>query len=188
MEVHGPRLRDPSVPPDDAIVVAGTGVCDGSAPSFGTVDGVRIITVNFVCNEVLAAIGDESSTIVDTLPAANFTGEMAMYERPGHIPTAITVPCFEVLDESGRLEPGEAKAQRHGGDPRQRIITYCGGGIAASLNAYALHRSGFRDVAIYAASLQQWAADPCHFARRGAIRSDPDSFPSARVSATAPTA
>jgi thiosulfate/3-mercaptopyruvate sulfurtransferase len=46
------------------------------------------------------------------------------------------------------------------GDRDSRAITYCGGGIAASSNAFVMTRLGFTDVAVYTASLQEWAADP----------------------------
>ena len=46
------------------------------------------------------------------------------------------------------------------GPREQRHITYCGGGIAASSNAFLMTRLGFTDVAVYTASLQEWAADP----------------------------
>ncbi len=111
-------------------------------------------------DDVLAAIDDDGVTLVDTLGGDHFSGESAMYQRPGHIPTSINVPCIELLDGAGRLASSEVVAARHGGDRSQRMITYCGGGIAASLNAFAMTRSGFDDVAVYAASLQEWAADP----------------------------
>lgn len=41
-------------------------------------------------------------------------------------------------------------------------ITYCGGRILASCNAFAMTRLGFTDVALYTASLQKWAADPAN--------------------------
>lgn len=111
-------------------------------------------------HEVLAGIDDHAVTLVDTLGADHYRGEAAMYARPGHIPGAVNVPCFELLDKAGQLLGSDAVAQRHGVDSGQRMITYCGGGIAASLNAFALSRAGFDDVAVYAASLQEWAADP----------------------------
>jgi thiosulfate/3-mercaptopyruvate sulfurtransferase len=46
------------------------------------------------------------------------------------------------------------------GDRDARTITYCGGGIAASGNAFIMHRLGFKDVALYSASLQEWSVDP----------------------------
>ena len=47
-----------------------------------------------------------------------------------------------------------------GEDRDTRTITYCGGGIAASTDAFVMTRLGFTDVAIYAASLEEWAANP----------------------------
>jgi thiosulfate/3-mercaptopyruvate sulfurtransferase len=40
------------------------------------------------------------------------------------------------------------------------VITYCGGGIAASLDAFALHLVGRDDVAVYDGSLMEWTRDP----------------------------
>ncbi len=37
---------------------------------------------------------------------------------------------------------------------------YCGGGIAACADALALTLLGEADVAVYDASLEEWAADP----------------------------
>ncbi len=35
----------------------------------------------------------------------------------------------------------------------------CGGGIAAALDAFLLHQLGYRDVAVYDASMSEWATD-----------------------------
>jgi thiosulfate/3-mercaptopyruvate sulfurtransferase len=110
--------------------------------------------------EVLAAVADDSVQIVDSLPAGHYRGEWAMYERPGHITSAVNVPTTVTMDESGRFL---SEAQLEGlfeGDRGTRNITYCGGGIAAASNAFLMTRLGFEDVAIYAASLQEWTADP----------------------------
>jgi thiosulfate/3-mercaptopyruvate sulfurtransferase len=42
---------------------------------------------------------------------------------------------------------------------RGRVITYCGGGIAASADALALVMLGHADVKLYDGSLLEWAAD-----------------------------
>lgn len=39
-------------------------------------------------------------------------------------------------------------------------ITYCGGGVAASLDAPAFTLLGMPNVAVYAGSLAEWTADP----------------------------
>jgi len=43
-----------------------------------------------------------------------------------------------------------------------RVITYCGGGVAAASVAFTFHRLGFEDVAVYMGSLQEWTADPAN--------------------------
>jgi thiosulfate/3-mercaptopyruvate sulfurtransferase len=113
-------------------------------------------------DEVLAAIDDDTVSIIDSLPAAHYRGEMQMYDRPGHIPSASNIPVFSMLDDTGRYRPtGELEAIFEG-DRDGRAITYCGGGIAASSNAFVMTRLGFKDVAVYTASLQEWAADPAN--------------------------
>ncbi len=112
--------------------------------------------------EVLAAIDDPAVELVDTMPPEHFRGEWTLYARPGHIPGAANVSALELLDDQGRFRPDDELAAIHGSDRSARTITYCGGGIAASANAFVLTRLGFTDVAVYAASLQEWAADPAN--------------------------
>jgi thiosulfate/3-mercaptopyruvate sulfurtransferase len=111
-------------------------------------------------DEVLASLGDAEVCLVDVLPEASFRGEMSMYDRPGHIPGATNWPVATLLDESGRYRPLDDLAPTNPCPPTTRAITYCGGGIAASANAFALTRLGHPDVAVYIGSLQEWAADP----------------------------
>jgi len=42
----------------------------------------------------------------------------------------------------------------------KKIITYCGGGIAASATAHALVMLGHPDVRLYDASMSEWSNDP----------------------------
>jgi thiosulfate/3-mercaptopyruvate sulfurtransferase len=111
-------------------------------------------------NEVFAALDDDSVTIIDAMMEPHYRGEMAMYARPGHIPGAANLPTTLLLDESGRFRPQDELDMLIGADRNARTITYCGGGIAAAADAFVLHRLGFTDVAVYANSLQEWAADP----------------------------
>ena len=110
-------------------------------------------------DEVLAAISDDSVSIIDALSEAQYRGEISMYERPGHIPGASNVPMMSLIDETGRYRPLDELDELLVGDRDARSINYCGGGIAASANAFLMTRLGYKDVAVYAASLQEWAAD-----------------------------
>lgn len=111
-------------------------------------------------DEVLTAIDDEGVNIIDTLPEAFYRGEATLYARPGHIPGASNTCGLDLLDETGRFRSGDQLAAIVGGDRNVRTITYCGGGIMASANAFIMTRLGFTDVAVYTASLQEWAANP----------------------------
>ena len=41
-----------------------------------------------------------------------------------------------------------------------RIITYCGGGISATVDAFALKLIGYDNVAVYDGSMSDWVRDP----------------------------
>jgi thiosulfate/3-mercaptopyruvate sulfurtransferase len=110
--------------------------------------------------EVLGSITDDDIVLIDSLPEIHYRGEWTMYDRPGHIPGAVNLPVTSLFDPAGRFRSIEGLSELVAGYPNARTITYCGGGIAASANAFALTRLGFTDVAVYAASLEEWTADP----------------------------
>ena len=110
--------------------------------------------------EVRASINNDAVNLVDALPEIHYRGEWTMYDQPGHIPDAVNVPVTSLFDETGQFLTDEVLSGLFGGDREARTITYCGGGIAASADAFVLTRLGFTDVAIYAASLEEWTANP----------------------------
>jgi len=111
-------------------------------------------------DEVFASLQQPDVNLVDAMPAPHYRGEFVLYERPGHIPGAKNLPVGSLLNEQGLFRSNEEVAALATGDMDQRTINYCGGGIAASATAFALTRLGYKDVAVYTASLQEWAADP----------------------------
>ncbi len=111
-------------------------------------------------DEVLAALDDASVLLIDTLPEAFYRGEVTMYHRPGHIPGAVSINGFRLFDHHGQFHDDTQLAAMHDFAKDRRIITYCGGGIVASSEAFVLNRLGFSHVAVYTASLQEWSADP----------------------------
>jgi thiosulfate/3-mercaptopyruvate sulfurtransferase len=113
-------------------------------------------------DEVLAASDDGAVCLIDAMPEDHFRGEQTMYARAGHIPGASNASVLDLFDESGRFRPLDELAGMFEGDHDARTITYCGGGIAASATALVLTRLGYTDVAVYTASLQEWAADPAN--------------------------
>ncbi len=111
--------------------------------------------------EVMAAIDDGGTCLIDALPPAMYRGEVTMYGRAGHIPGASNTAASGLLDpETGCFLPLDAVADRFPEKKDERTITYCGGGIAASADAFVLARLGYSDVGVYTASLQEWVTDP----------------------------
>lgn len=110
-------------------------------------------------DEVLASIDDDAVFLIDAMPGEFYRGEMTLYDRPGHIPGASNINGLELLEESGHYRPYDELAAMHRGDRNARTITYCGGGIMASSSAFVMTRLGYSDVAVYTASMQEWAAD-----------------------------
>ena len=113
-------------------------------------------------DEVLASIDNDAVNIIDALSEAQYRGEISMYGRPGHIPGASNVPSSSLVDDAGRYRSNDELSALFDIDRNTRAITYCGGGIAASSDAFIMTRLGFKDVAVYTASLQEWAADPAN--------------------------
>lgn len=117
-------------------------------------------------DEVRGALGDEATCIVNALSAAQHRGDDLTYGRAGHLPGALNVPAAGLVDPgTDRYLPLEelrarfADVRGAAGDDG-RVITYCGGGIAATSDAFVLTLLGHRDVAVYDGSLGEWAADP----------------------------
>ncbi len=116
--------------------------------------------------DVLAAIESGQACIVNALNGAQHRGEVAPYGRPGHITGSVNVPAMGaagIADPETQLYYPVDEIRRRfeaaGAKPDQRMITYCGGGIAASSAAFAATMAGYPNVALYDASLSEWAAD-----------------------------
>jgi thiosulfate/3-mercaptopyruvate sulfurtransferase len=114
--------------------------------------------------EVLAAIDDHGSCTINALQAAQHAGTGGnTYGRPGRIAGSVNVPTVGLVDpESGVFLSPEALRSKFAavGAFDKRVITYCGGGIAASATALALVMLGHPDVRLYDASMSEWAVDP----------------------------
>ena len=100
-----------------------------------------------------------------------FRGEQNRYGRAGRIPGSVNVYAHSLVDpETHRLLPPERLRELLGGVGAlegERVVAYCGGGISATLDAFALTLLGARDVAVYDGSMSEWVADPALPLERG---------------------
>ena len=105
--------------------------------------------------------GDATGALVCGVPPKEFTGEAGGRARLGHIPGSISAPAGRLVDrETNALLPESALRDAFGPAlDSERIVTYCGGGIAAAADALALTLLGHRNIALYDGSLNEWAAD-----------------------------
>jgi thiosulfate/3-mercaptopyruvate sulfurtransferase len=113
---------------------------------------------------VLGAIGDPATCTINALSAAQHSGTGGtVYGRPGRIAQSANVPAAALVDPAtGGFLPAaalRAKFAAVGAFDKPRVITYCGGGIAASADALALVMLGHPNVRLYDASMSEWSND-----------------------------
>jgi thiosulfate/3-mercaptopyruvate sulfurtransferase len=113
---------------------------------------------------VLEAIDEPDILLLHSLPLPMFTGEVVSYARPGRIKGSQNLYCELLIDPDTKCFRSPQRLRELMAGTRAfeagRVITYCGGGIAASNNALALTLLGHADVAVYDGSLSEWTADP----------------------------
>jgi thiosulfate/3-mercaptopyruvate sulfurtransferase len=114
----------------------------------------------------VAALAAGGGTVVCALDPATFRGESKVnpYSRRGRIPGSSNLPGSALVDRTtGRLLDRDALTEELRGSrlvDGERAVTYCGGGIAATLPAFAAYVVSGTEVAVYDGSLSEWTADP----------------------------
>ena len=117
--------------------------------------------------DVLTALQAPSATcVVDALTTASYAGteDLGLWPRKGHIGGAVNVPMHALVDRDtgvfASVDDMRAHFEQAGVLSAGDVITYCGGAIAATVDAFALVLLGYTKVAVYDGSLYEWAADP----------------------------
>ncbi len=114
--------------------------------------------------EMKAAIGDGATCSINALAPDLHNGSNDRYGRPGRIPGSVNVPAAALQDpKTVTVLPPDTVAATFadvGADRSKRILIYCGGGIAATLDAFLLWQLGYENIAVYDASMSEWAKDP----------------------------
>jgi thiosulfate/3-mercaptopyruvate sulfurtransferase len=115
-------------------------------------------------DEVREAIGERAVCTLNALSAEQHAGTGGnTYGRPGRIKGSVNLPAAHLIDPAtNALLPATELRRRFEGVGAfgKEVITYCGGGIAASADAFALVMLGHPDVKLYDASMSEWATDP----------------------------
>jgi thiosulfate/3-mercaptopyruvate sulfurtransferase len=118
----------------------------------------RIVDADGVAAAIAA--GD---VVLDARVGERYRGETEPIDPvAGHIPGARSAPFPDVLGADGRFRPPEELRERFealGIDDRTLPIAYCGSGVTASLDLFALRLAGLGGARLYEGSWSDWVHD-----------------------------
>lgn len=110
-------------------------------------------------------LGQPGLTLIDARAHPRFRGEVEPIDPiAGHIPGAQCAAFNENLGSDGRFLPVDQLKQRfaaqlHGRSPDE-LVAYCGSGVTACHNLFALSLAGYPLGKLYAGSWSEWITDP----------------------------
>ncbi|MBL4681431.1 MAG: sulfurtransferase [Pseudomonadales bacterium] len=111
---------------------------------------------------VLAGVSDDSVCTINALSPGVYSGDAKMhYGRRGHIENSQNIYYDELMNE-GLFKPAEELKKiftEKNVLKQEKIITYCGGGISATIDTMALSLIGQENVAVYDGSMSEWVQD-----------------------------
>jgi thiosulfate/3-mercaptopyruvate sulfurtransferase len=114
-------------------------------------------------DDVLSAIEDQRTQIVDARDAETYRGEVYRGSRRGHIASAVNVPAKSFYTEDGTWKsPADLAVQFEsaGVADDSKVIAYCNGGVTATAVLFALDRIGHSNFANYDGSWNEWGERP----------------------------
>jgi thiosulfate/3-mercaptopyruvate sulfurtransferase len=116
--------------------------------------------------EDVTAARERGATLVDARPLHLFVGEKGT-PGTGHIPGAVSLPYFELVDGAtgawaspaaiSRLLRGVGIDPAH---PPNELIASCGTGVSATVALMALELAGVHGTGVYDGSFTEWSRDP----------------------------
>ncbi len=110
-------------------------------------------------------LGDQALTLLDARALPRFRGEVEPIDPvAGHIPGAQCAAFTDNLGSDGRfLPPDQLKARFAallGSRKPEELVAYCGSGVTACHNLFALSLAGYPLAPLYAGSWSEWITDP----------------------------
>lgn len=110
-------------------------------------------------------LGQPGLTLIDARAQPRFRGEVEPIDPiAGHIPGAQCAAFNENLGADGRFLPAEQLKQRFAAQLQGRspdeLVAYCGSGVTACHNLFALSLAGYPLGKLYAGSWSEWITDP----------------------------
>jgi len=113
--------------------------------------------------QMLDAVEKGRPLAINALSPAVYSGEKNQYGRAGHFPGSWNVYYADLIDASTgefrMIENLKESFRMSGALEAERVITYCGGGISATVLCLALQLCGQDSVAVYDGSMSEWVRD-----------------------------
>lgn len=101
----------------------------------------------------------DNKILIDSRDYKRFAGkEEPIDKRPGHIPNAINYPWSDGVENSTLLGKDKQQERFQNLDRNKEIIVYCGSGVTATPNYFALKEAGFDNVKVYIGSYSDWVS------------------------------
>lgn len=115
--------------------------------------------------QLQARLDSHALTLLDARALPRFKGEVEPIDPvAGHIPGAQCAAFTDNLDADGRFLPAQALRQRFqaflADRPADSLVAYCGSGVTACHNLFALSLAGYPLAPLYAGSWSEWITDP----------------------------
>ena len=140
----------------------------------GNFSGKADPSLTITASQLAERLGSDGLTLIDARALPRFLGEMEPIDPvAGHIPGACCAPFTDNLDASGRfLEPEQLRA-RFGdllhAQPGETLVAYCGSGVTACHNLFALCLAGYPLATLYPGSWSEWITDLSRPVARGQL-------------------
>ncbi len=140
---------------------------DSATPriSPGDLQGTADTSLLVSADALLERLGTPQLTLLDARALPRFRGELEPIDPvAGHIPGAQCAVFTDNLDSNGRFKSPEQLRERFsallGQRPAEQLVAYCGSGVTACHNLFALCLAGYPLLPLYAGSWSEWITDP----------------------------
>lgn len=115
--------------------------------------------------QLAVRLGTADLTLLDARALPRFLGEVEPIDPvAGHIPGAQCAAFTDNLGADGRFLPADELRQRFDGlrgeRPLENLVAYCGSGVTACHNLFAMSLAGYPLAPLYAGSWSEWITNP----------------------------
>ncbi|MCU1735302.1 MULTISPECIES: sulfurtransferase [unclassified Pseudomonas] len=133
----------------------------------GTFSGEPDSALLISAEQLRERLGDPALTLLDARALPRFRGEVEPIDPvAGHIPGAQCAAFTDNLGADGHFLPADQLKARFtkliGARKPESLVAYCGSGVTACHNLFALSLAGYPLAPLYAGSWSEWINNPQH--------------------------